>query len=122
MGLSPLETLRQLLAEDSAATEYRQAYWQNAARLEGVVERPATAPKWTPEQKQSCRDQWAARYAGPASAGQTAVLEDGMTLTPTSYNARDSEFTEARKLTREEVAAAYHIPLPMVGILEHATF
>jgi hypothetical protein len=33
-----------------------------------------------------------------------------------------SEFTEARKLTREEVAAAYHIPAPMVGILDHATF
>jgi HK97 family phage portal protein len=29
---------------------------------------------------------------------------------------------EGRKLTREEVAAAYHIPPPMIGLLDHATF
>src|SRR5262245_49093902 len=29
MGLSPLETLRQLLAEDTAATTYQKAYWMN---------------------------------------------------------------------------------------------
>lgn len=120
LGLSPLETLRQLLLEDSASHAYRRAFWANAARLEGVVTRPAGAPKWTPEQKQSWREQWAARYSG--APGQTAVLEDGMTFTPTTYSARDSEVTAARKLTREEVASAYHVPLPMVGILDHATF
>jgi HK97 family phage portal protein len=119
-GFSPLETLRRILMEDAAQTTYRQQYWQNSARLEGVITRPAAVPKWTPEQKQSFREQWQARFAG--AAGQTAVLEDGMTFTPTSYSARDSEFTAVRKLTREEVAAAYHIPLPMVGILDHATF
>jgi hypothetical protein len=36
--------------------------------------------------------------------------------------AKDAQYLEARKLTREEVAAAYHIPLPFVGILDHATF
>jgi HK97 family phage portal protein len=36
--------------------------------------------------------------------------------------ARDSQLVESRKLTREEVAAAYHVPLPLVGILDHATF
>jgi hypothetical protein len=33
-----------------------------------------------------------------------------------------AQYLETRKLTREEVAAAFHIPLPMVGILDHATF
>ena len=40
----------------------------------------------------------------------------------TSFNARESEYLGGRKLTREECARAYHIPLPMVGILDHATF
>ena len=120
MGLSPLETLRQVLAEDCAQTNYRRAYWQNAARLEGVITRPKDAPKWNLEQKQAFREQWVARFGG--QAGQTAVLEDGMTFTPISFSARDSEFVAARKLTREEVAAAYHVPQPMVGILDHATY
>src|SRR5262245_47773974 len=50
------------------------------------------------------------------------ILPRGMSLKTISHTARDSEYLSARKLTREECAAAYHIPLPMVGILEHATF
>jgi phage portal protein BeeE len=57
-GISPLETLRRILAEEAAAGEYRQSLWGNAARIEGVIERPAAAPKWTPTQKQSWREQW----------------------------------------------------------------
>jgi HK97 family phage portal protein len=122
MGLSPLETLRQILVNEAASTEHRARYWRNASRMEGVIERPSTAPKWTAAQKQSWREQWQARYTGPQSTGQTPVLEDGMTWKQISWSAKDSEYTAARKLTREEVASAYHIPLPMVGILDHATF
>jgi HK97 family phage portal protein len=122
LGISPLETLRRTLAEEAAASVYRESYWVNAARLEGVIERPATAPKWSADQKQSFRDQWQSRFAGPRNAGQTAVLEDGMQFKATSFSPKDSEYIAARKLTREECAAAYHVPLPMVGILDHATF
>lgn len=122
MGLSPIETLRQLLAEEANANAYRRSYFANASRIEGVIERPKDAPKWTPDQKQSFREQWQQRFAGPGNAGQVPVLEDGMAFKPTSYSARDSQFNESRKLTREEVAREYHVPLPMVGILDHATF
>ncbi len=122
MGLSPLETLRRVLAEEAAAGDYRQAFWNNAGRMDAVIERPATAPKWQPHQSKAFIDQWQAQFAGGAASGKTAVLEDGMQLKPTSFSAKESEFMSARKLSREECAAAYHIPLPMVGILEHATF
>lgn len=121
-GLSPLETLRGLLEEEQAASEYRATFFENSARIEGVVERPKDAPRWTREQKDDWRSQWAERYAGPMNQGKVPVLEDGMTYKTISHSARESEFVDARKLTREEVAAAYHIPAPMVGILDHATF
>jgi HK97 family phage portal protein len=122
LGISPLETLRRTLAEECAAEEYRASFWGNSARLEGVIQRPATAPKWTPDQKQSFREQWQLKFSGPGNAGQTAVLEDGMEFKEVSYSAKDSEYVASRKLTREECARAYHIPLPMVGILDYATF
>jgi len=122
MGLSPLETLRRILAEEAAASDNREGFWRNASRHEGVIERPPTAPKWTPEQKQQWREQWQERFAGGANAGLVAVLEHGMTFRPNSFSAKDSEYTVGGKLRREVVAAAYHIPQPMVGILEHATF
>jgi hypothetical protein len=43
-------------------------------------------------------------------------------VTFSSFSAVDSQYLEGRKFSREEVARAYHIPLPMVGILDHATF
>lgn len=120
-GLSPLETLRNILAEESSANAYRQGLWEHGAKHEGVIERPATAPKWTPAQKQMWREQWQA-FASSSKAGQTAILEDGMTHKSSSFSSKDSEFIEGGKLRREVCAAAYHIPQPMVGILEHATF
>jgi HK97 family phage portal protein len=122
IGLSPLETLRRLLQEDYAAALYREAYWRNAGRMEGVIQRPKDAPRWTTEQKQAWRTQWQQRFAGPENAGMVPVLEDSMTWVNTSHSARDSEYLQARKLSREECASAYHIPPPMVGILDHATF
>lgn len=120
-GLSPLETLRQILEEDAASHGFRRAFWRNGSRFEGVILRPATAPKWTPDQRLGFREQLETRFTG-ASAGKHLVLEDGMTYVTNSASARDSEYIASRKLTAEEVARAYHVPLPMVGILEHATF
>jgi HK97 family phage portal protein len=122
-GISPLETLRRVLSEEQSAGEYRESFWGNAARHEGIIERPPTAPKWTPTQKQSWREQWQEGYAaGGSRAGAVAVLEDGMVYKQTSFSAKDSEFVAGGKLRREVCAAAYHIPQPMVGILDHATF
>lgn len=122
IGLSPLETLRRILAEEAAAGMHREQFWLNAARHEGVIERTKDAPDWTPDQVNEFRRQWAEFATGGTRVGGTPVLPKGMTLKSSSFSAKDSEYLAGRKLTREECAAAYHIPLPMVGILEHATF
>jgi len=121
MGLSPMETLRRILAEEYAAGAYRETFWLHGAKHEGVIERPAAAPKWSPTQRQDFREQWQ-QFSSSSKAGMTAVLEDGMQYKPTVFNARDSEYIAGGKLRREICAASYHIPQPMVGILEHATF
>jgi HK97 family phage portal protein len=122
MGLSPLVTLARVLAEENAAADHRESYWLNSAQVEGVIERPKDAPKWTPAQKQAWREQWQGRHGGAHGAGTVAVLEDGMAFKQISQSFRDSEYINARKLSRTECAAAYHIPPPFVGDLEHATF
>jgi HK97 family phage portal protein len=45
IGLSPLETLRRVLAEEHAAGDYREHFWRNAARMHGIISRPAGAPE-----------------------------------------------------------------------------
>jgi len=39
-----------------------------------------------------------------------------------TFSAKDTQWLEGKKLTREEVCAAYHVPQPMVGLLDHSTF
>ncbi len=121
-GLSPLETLRRVLAEEHAMGDYREHFWQNAARMNGVIERPAEAPEWSPDARARFKAEFEALYAGKENSGKTAILEEGMTWKEASFSAQESEYLAGRKLTREECARAYHIPLPMVGILDNATF
>jgi HK97 family phage portal protein len=123
LGSPPIESLRQILTEEWAANVYREQLWRNGARMSGYISRPMDAPEWGPKAKDRFRDEWKAGYTGDsATAGETVILEDGMTFTPSSVSPRDSQYIESRKLTREEVARTYHVPLPMVGILDHATF
>ena len=121
-GLSPLETLRRVLAEEHAAADYREHFWQNAARMGGIIERPDGAPEWSDAARERFKAEFKALYTGSENSGETAVLEEGMQWKQVTFNAQESEYLAGRKLTREECARAYHIPLPMVGILDHATF
>lgn len=121
-GLSPLETLRRVLAEEYEAGEYREHFWQNAARQEGVIKRPMTAPDWSDTARERFLADFEELHSGQENSGKAIVLEEGMEWQDTSFNAQESDYLAGRKLTREECARAFHIPLPMVGILDHATF
>ena len=122
-GLSPLESLRRLLAEEASAGEWREQYWKGGARISGVIQRPAAAPKWSDPARNRFRSEWQAAYSGQGGeAGWTPILEEGMEFKPSSFSAKDSEYLAARRLSREEAAAAYFIPPAFVGILENANF
>lgn len=122
-GVSSLEALRRTLREEWSAGEMREQVLRNGARMSGYLERPKDAPEWSDVARDRFRRGWQAQYAGAGpNAGGTPILEDGMVFRPVSQTARDLQYIEARKLTREEVAAAYFIPPPMLGILDHATF
>ena len=122
-GISPLESLRRILREEWASSEMREQIMRNGARMSGYLLRPPDAPAWSDTARDRFRRQWQAQYAGNGpGAGGTPILEDGMTFTPVSQTAKDLQYIEARQLTREEVAAAYHVPPPMVGLLQNATF
>jgi HK97 family phage portal protein len=123
VGLSPIETLRQVLLEEYAAEHSRVELWERGARISGVLQRPAGAPQWSDPARERFMADWNGAWTGIGEeAGGTAVLEEGMTFNPTTFTAAQTQWLEGRKLNREIVASAYHIPPPMVGILDHATY
>jgi len=121
-GLSPLETLRRILAEEWSMGNYREYLWRNAARMNGVIERPREAAEWSDQARNRFKAEFEALHSGDVNSGKTAILEEGMTWRQTSFNAQEAEYIGSRKLGRAECARSYHIPLPMVGILDNATF
>lgn len=127
-GVSPLEALRRSLRESWTGSEMREQVMRNGARTSGYIERPAAnqttgTPEWSETAKDRFKKDWQSQYAGDGpQAGGTPILEDGMKFVEANQSARDLQYVEGRKLTREEVATAYHVSPPMVGILDKATF
>lgn len=125
VGVSPLESLRQILLEDWAGSRMREQTMVNGARVSGYIKRPPKneSGDWSDVARNRFREQWQQQYVGEgAKAGGTPILEDGMEFMPASQTAKELQYVEGRKLTREEVATAFFVSPPMVGILDHATF
>lgn len=120
-GLSPIETLRRILAEEHAAGVAREQLWTRGPRAAAVIERPLDAPKWGREARQRFREGFTDAFTGLGpEAGGVPILEDGMTMRQVSMTPAELEYLGARKLTRAEVAAAYHVSPSMVGMLDSA--
>lgn len=118
-GQSPLESLRRILAEEESSGQAREYFWRNHSRAEVALTHPG---ELTEGAQQRLRAQWESLYSGATNTGKTAILEEGMDVKDISVSAKDAQYIEARKLSREECASAFHISPAMVGILEHANF
>lgn len=121
-GMPILWALKAILAEEDAASRHRTGFWRNAARRDGVIQRPADAPPWTKDQREQFREGWHAAHAGADNAGKAPVLEDGMIWNPDTFSPKESEFIAGRQWSLDTVATAYQIPLAMLSRTNTATF
>lgn len=122
-GTSPVETLKQVLAEQVQAWSYREQVWQRGGRVGAYLTRPKDA-KWSDAARERFARDWKDRWTGKdgKKAGGTPILEDGMELKRIGFNAREEEWSEVAKLALSTVAAVYHVNPVMVGILDNANF
>lgn len=122
VGSSPLEALRSILAEEVAASKHREGFWKNAARREGVIERPVEAPPLDDDGLKRLGESFASRTAGAENAGKTPILEEGSHWNPDSFSPKDSEFIAGRQFALDTVATEYGIPLALLSRSSTPTF
>ena len=124
LGSSPVDALKQILAEQVHASTYRQQIWERQGRVGSVLTRPMDAPKWSPEAKKRFKKEWRSQYESDegTDAGGTPILEDGMGLERLAFSAHEQEFVDAAKLAINVVASVYHINPTMIGILDNANY
>lgn len=114
-SVPPMETLRRLIAEEVASGMDREARWRNSSRKDGIIERDVASPLMNDEAKEGFLIDLEDSTAGPTGSGRPAILQPGMRWNDVQWSPRELEYIEARKLSRTEVAAAFHIPPAMMA-------
>lgn len=122
-GYSPVESLRQILLEQTHAQIFRNQIWTNGGRVNSYITRPANTP-WDDKHKKKFVESFRAAYTGANASrpGGIPLLEDGMKIESLGFSAREEEFIEAAKLALSTVAAVYHVNPTMVGLLDNANY
>jgi len=114
-GSPVVATLKEVLAEQIAAQQFRTGIWKNGGQIGSYIARPKDAPAWSDEGSKRFREDMKAYKAKGANAGGMPVLEDGMTINQVRFNAREEQWIEAANLSLETVARAWHINPAMLG-------
>lgn len=110
-----VRTLRDVLAEQVASQEFRLKVWENGGQISQYIARPKDAATWSPEAADRFKESMAGYTNGGGKEGKMPVLEDGMTINQTRFNAKDEQWAEAAQLALETVARAFHINPAMLG-------
>lgn len=62
------------------------------------------------------------QLAGPKNARRVILAPGGTKVDRMSQTAVEMDFTNSKKLVREDIAVAYGVPLPILGIYDNGTF
>lgn len=120
---SPIAALRQTLTEQVQADKFRTNVWRSSGRFNSYITRPKDVAPWDDETKKkfltAFREGWA---ADGGNAGKMPLLEDGMEIKPYQFNAKEAQYAETKQLSREDVAAAYHVNPSLIWHTQTQTY
>ena len=108
-GRGLLDLAREAVAADGMAQRYGKKFYQNGARITGVVELDTHA---APETREKVRKEFQ-RFSNQ-DAFAVAVLDHTMKYTPIGLNQRDAQFMESRAFSVEEISRFTGIPRHML--------
>lgn len=105
-----IDALKDVLREQVNAWNFRNGIWKNQGRVTQWISRPQDTP-WGDGAKERFAKSWKNRFAGDdaTDTGGTPLLEDGMRLETVTFNAREAQWVEATRLSREDVCSVYHV-------------
>jgi HK97 family phage portal protein len=95
-----------------ALTESVAQYYEQSTRLSGVLESDRSIP---PSTWVKIKRQFQQLYSGQDNAYKVAMLERGLKFKPISGNAAEAQFVELSGLSKQRIADAFRVPLPLLG-------
>lgn len=118
-GWSMLEPLRSTIMNEDSARRAMSAMFRNMGRPSMAL---MVDKALSPDKGKRIKAEFDAIHSGSDNAGSTLVLPQGMTALPFQLNAEELAYIESRKINREEVAAVFDMPPPVLQITDNATF
>lgn len=111
IGLSPIEMVRQSVGTGLAVAKFGARFFGNYATPKLAI----TAPNpMKPEDKTKARADWEQLQSG-ANQHRVAILDNGMEIKQLSIPPDQAQFIGSSGMTDEQIAAAYGVPLQMIG-------
>ena len=118
VGVSPITNAAATIAANSAITNQQALFFANMSRPSGVL---STDQKLTKDQMLQLRAAWEEQSKG-INTGGIPVLGGGMKWSQMAISSQDAQLVEAFKMTVEDVARAFRVPLPLVGDQSQSTY
>jgi HK97 family phage portal protein len=114
IGLSHLDTLRDVIAEDAALQQATVELANSGMQEPAWVYRPGDAPEWSNTARAGFEEDLTNRLKRRNS--RPVVLEEGMELRSFGVSPQDAQMLEVRRWAVERVATSFGVPLAMVGL------
>lgn len=106
-GRSPLMAVADTYNVFENMQDFENALFSNMARPEGVL---TTDQSLGRTEVELLRQMWNERHSGAGKAGKVAVLASGLKYQNITLSPRELSFLAGRKMSREEICAAYGVP------------
>ena len=112
IGQSPLSAVADDIATGSAIAQQQIRFYMNEARPSAVLSTDLVLDK---EQVAHIRDRWNEQAKGLKQGG-TPILTAGLKVQPWAMGGRDAAVADVLKLSKENIALAFRVPLQILGI------
>jgi len=112
-GLGPLQAAVRAVDRHSAMAEYMQEFFDNSARIDFALRFPDGTPA---AERDRILAQWREKYSGKKKRHLPGVLVGDMGIETFSFSPQDATLIDAMKLSREEIAGIFGIPMSFLEI------
>lgn len=109
VGLSPLRLQRDNIGLAKAAQDYGSEFFANGGQMTGIL---STEQPLKPQQVEAVQGQW----NNSSTTNGVKLLPFGFKYQPITVPPETMTFIQTRNLQAEEIARAYQVPAPLIGL------
>ena len=116
-GATPLQAAKLSASTGTSIQGHENRFFANMSRPSGVLTTDMTL---TAEQTKELRKRFN-EQASVLATGGMPILTSGLKFEPITMSAVDAEIIETYKMTKEDIASVYRVPLALIGVIDKAT-